>query len=513
MNMAIVALLVGLAGQVRVLPEDIGPKLVGKRIVVEGVFAGSLARNGQQYLLVKLCKQAKLLARDLSVDKLSGNLEIVGDVRLDDNDLVVDIVSIKPLPTDLEQFQAQAQSAGDDPAAWVRVGTWAEQRARRYEIPALAEKAAVAYRTAARLHRRQAGGDPVKLRQLKESLAKDSSLPSFDPVPLEHELLHAEYRRLPKGEADARLTFAGQVRRRLGLPVGAPTTRVDAALGRRYDADPIATFDEQEPAERLRLVRYWEVAILRQALDEMAASGTRNPLALAELAEKDAPDYPEVTQQWLERATEAFDKAPASFAVSQAEALARMLVHREQSPEKASKVLIQWLRARETQLEAEDRAANDEAKRQGRSGVPRNANELFALAGLYLKWLKGPGAAAEAARLSIEALSIEPGLVEAERTLERLGYRKDANGVWVAPGAGSNERASAAVASDAGPLRIGMTAEQVRAVMLQPESRARIVTRGDVVHQWVYRLNQVTIYVFLKEERGQLRVSAVKTQK
>jgi hypothetical protein len=494
---------------VRVEPAEIGKQLVGKRIVVEGVYSGSSRKDGQLVFSIRFCKSVRFRPGNQPIDNLRGNLEITGDVRLAGEDVVVDVVKLRALPDDLEQFnERRSQIAQEDYEAWYRLAKWAEGRSQLYQRTDLAAEAKSAYRVGFAIERKAAKGKPEALEQLAKRIRQLPASLELDNDDLDHEILHARFSTLDRTSPEQLVSFAAELRQHFQIDRGPMPRPLEAPARQQYDADPIGAFQRASEPARRQLIRYWEVGILRAVDNLRFERGEIDALKLAELSAKQMSDYPEVSKHWFDRAVADYEAQPERHSAEQAEALSAAVRTTSRDEERAQQLLLIWLERREGRLLSEERAAEERARRQGLPAPPQNSRERLELAANYLRWVTGPRGAAEAARLLILVATIDPSLTEAESLLRKLGYSKTTEGRWMLRT--GPEHAEGTV--DLTAVRPGMSAAEVLRSLGEPAARARLVTKSSVVHQWVYRLNQRTIYLFLKEPvDGTPRVSSIRT--
>lgn len=487
------SLAVVLVSQVRVEPEALERTYVGQRIAVEDLCSGVLGEGEQRHFRLKRCSNVKFIPKGVYLDNIQGHMvQVTGTVQLQDQNLVVFVDSLVKLPDDLTRYKQQADLIDEnDFPSWYRLSDWALQRANNYQSEAMRERSEVAYRTAVGIQRRLAQGNPDRLHQLRDKIVQDRRITNYDLDSLDHEILRATYQQMQTAEPETLRQFARTVQQRLGgtpdLPPLAPAVR------EQYRQHPNAVFARANPTERARLSRYWQAEILNRALVEQARGKQWTTADLAKAAAEQFPDYPDLLKNWQDDALADFRRDPLTLSREQVAALAAD-VPELQRPQ----IYMTWLLAKEAQLQREEGIAEKKAAAQGVRNV-RDAKARFELAELYQQWLpRNPPAVQRQKQLLTEAVQIDPSFMEAQVKLRQLGETT----VATAP----PRREAEAVGS---AFRIGMRAEDIT---VAPDHKARFVTQGRTVHQWIYRgIGGKTTYLFLETgPSGALTVTDVR---
>lgn len=498
--------------QARVEPEEITAALDGRRIVVQGLYNGQVGTGIQRQLGMTNSNAKFLLGRRFD-QRLTGvqNIEVIGTVRAQGQDVFVDVASVRVLPSDLEEYDLRAKEIRNgDFLAWYELAQWASQRDKRYPGHGLKEKVDETYRRGIQVERRAAAGNPTALRRLTQRTAKELKIKDFDFADIEHEILHAEAAAVDDQSTEKLEDFARRVRDR--LPFGDREEMAPAApeLRRGYDADPIGTFLKASDDERKQLSRYWQVKLLVRAQERKRDLGRIDWLTLGEWADAEMPDYPGIAERWLEKAKE--ESLPKLPSLSRSE-IQRLAVSASRSNEEEGKELrVRWLQAREQALRDSEQRSAATSKAKRRQPLPPNARERLELAKDYVQWFKDdPEMVHKAVELLSEALTIDPTFLAARAALEQLGYVLSPNGEWVTK---ENAPLAALQAKPNGTVGIGMTPDRVLEIKGAPDSRARFVTAHRVIHQWVYHAIDETTHVFFDQTKdGSLRVTSLRQGK
>ena len=499
-------LLVSTLGQLVVEPEEIDESLVGRRIVVDGVYLGTFGEGPSAELRLHHCK-AKFISTAVRLDSVRrGNLEIVGDVRAGGGNIVVDVRSLKELPSDVERYQRQTfKLSNDDYSGWYKLAEWSRDRSQRYKNSELAKLALTAYQTAVTAERTTMSDNPAGLRQLAKRIRHDGILNDFDFDDLEHQILHVELQAKPMAQwtADELSHFAQKVRERLEVTESVARGAAEAHLRQQYDNEPLETYRSASSFVRKQLARYWEVQLLHQIQRLEYATGRRDAFTLAEEAAAQMPEYPAIAQEWTKVGNQALtDEKVQPLSRKELEELAKRLA--AQSPPEAERLRARWLKLQEDLLRLRERDA-----------VQRDAQTRYELANLYLEWLDSADAQQEAVRLFVEALEIDPAFADAEAKLRQLGHQRSSTGKWIR----SDEAANTPDPRARRTLRTGMPAEEVLRILGRPDTKSRMITasrtgRFQSMFQWAYRSGAETTLVFFEESSsGQLRVARIRETK
>lgn len=466
-------------GQLEVDADRISQAHAGKRIVVDGVYSSVLGRGERRQLRLKRCK-AKFLPGAAELGRNPGNLSIVGDVRVENREILVTVVSLRPLPPDSKRF-ARMADAISDANGWYRLAGWARRRAELYQSAGMAEKSNDAYLSGVALERRAAAGDPKALANLLRTIRRDGRVPSFDFTDLDHEVLRAELAAKRDAGPDALQRFAVEVRNHYSLPPVEQLEPLDPSLRARYDKDPLGAFASASGEQRAALARYLEVEVLRAVCRKRFEGPTPDLLAAAKFAETEMPDFKDIADDFYDRWIDEQSATLGTLGKQQVLTLADRIGRRAGDAGAAGKVLIRWLDQREDQFR--------DAEKRGRQPNPRDRNELARYYEQLEESLPEGYAHENMVRLTKEAYEIDPTSRIVEARLSELGLRKNADAEWVPISATRTTRTVA----------IGQRPEQVLQVLGEPDSKAKLVSAGAVTHQWVYRSGKANTYVLFVE--------------
>jgi hypothetical protein len=478
------------------------------RIIVEGVFT-SLTEGGESYRVMHLRKPNVPfnVPRSLLREKApTGNIEVVGVVESPRGKLVVQVEDIKLLPSDEVRFQDKIGAAGDNPDKHFEAAAWAKRRYELYKSEAMAAAERSATKSGFELERKQAKGDPEKLSALKLKLQRRQIVYDYDA--LDHEMMHAEYARIPADDPAALMSFAEKIKERLpgSKEIGAA---VDPRHRIAYDARPLPTYESADTALRQALSRYFYSTVVDKAL---AAAWTKNreaPFDLAEKAKKLAPEYQEIARKWYRDWAKTQEGRLVDLEGDAAEETAATIEKELQDFPRATRLRSEWLDAREVKLRQREREAAEEAGDSRRT--TRDADSWFDLAMRRRKWFKdNPEHEAKVVKLLEEVLSFAPQYSKAEIQLRNLGYTQTTDGRWRRKTDRSMDPRRPA---DARSLAVNMTTAEVLGAVGKPTHQSRIVTAAGASVVWIYSLGGKETLVVFSGPPDALRVSRIRASR
>lgn len=492
-------------------PAAVDRSLVGKRITVEGVYSGQGGAGAGRFVRL-IGGKTPFRVRDVSLGtvRTKMNVRIVGDVRLLQGELVVDMVSWEPLPSDLETYDRRAEKIKDnDYDSWEKLSLWAIDRFQRFGAPGLDKKADLAYRTSIAVQRQSAGKDPAALETLLRRIREQNRLPQYDFSELEHEILRLRGQELlsdPTKDSTAIEEFAERVRGALRGTRGTPPPPLDPASRERYETSPSFIF-AREPERRPQFARFWEVALMEEARRRDAEKNNRDPFDLYERARRDAPDYPEFARQWLQRAVANAKSQLPTLSKQAIDDLSQRAAEGLGDSKIRGELTSSWLAEKERAMRDEEERLKVRARRQGLAAPPGDARARQELAAIYNEWFPDDSSHREkAAALLKEALAIDPQFAPARAQLKGMGYALGTDGKWRREVGGQEVVPNRSATS----FRRGMAADEVVKTNGQPDRKARIVTSAGVTHQWTYQSVGEKVVVFLTESSGgEIRLSEI----
>jgi hypothetical protein len=383
--------------------------------------------------------------------------------------LIFNASSIEELPGDLDRLRQAVAALSprdlDGREAWTR---WAEARAHEYhDDPELLQAARRLIGETIRIEADQpANASPTRQLELAER-ARSRQVPDPEPSALAHGPTRALLREVKSG-ADAE-ALARRVEAL--FPATKPIDRPPADLASweaRYQADPAGTLRQAPAPVRAALDRRLVADVLQVALEKKATEHPNEALNLADQAESQLADRPQVIAQVRRQGLDASDVAGLRLAEVQERA---RLYEQQGAREQARSLLRRWL---------------DHQRSHNLS--PTDAEGRVLLAGQFEDLA---GDRATAAALLLEAWKIDPESREIADAFLRRGFRR-VDGEWVAP-ADAAAKVEGAPADAAAPARAGrdplegLTRDEVRGQLGKPSQIARVATQGQVLEQWIYR--------------------------
>jgi hypothetical protein len=409
----------------------------------------------------------------------------VRGILVRDGDRVVcDVTALDPLPDDLDRLnQGVAALTPRDYESRLRWAHWAERRAKDFDDKALGERAQGVEAEAIRIEAdRPSNGAGDALVALAER-ARGRGIPEPEPSAL----AHRGFRRLiaeaksPQARAELRTRitafFPGAAR---AVADPADLTRWEAA----YANDPAAAYRMAPPDARQTLDRRLWADAAERALTAEAEDDPAQALRLAETAESELPDRPQVAAKLLELGLKAAGADPLKLRQAEVERLARFYREKLHDPQRAQTLLREWLDVR-----------------RRKSLRPTDAEGRINLAAQYDALVNDRETALALLR---EAYKIDPTSKELTEAFLVRGCKKGSNGEWVEPRAqatrspddadGNEAEAPRPAAADR-KLR-GATAEEVRSRLGgRPNRVARTATQGQAIEQWIYYNSNQVLYV------------------
>ena len=481
------------------------------RIVVEGVYSllGDSAGTAYRRMELRICKAPFMTPRSLLSRKSpTGNIEVTGVVEMANGKRVVQVEDFTLLDDDPTRFEQMITAAEGDPEKLYAAAEWAKRRFKLYKSEAM--KAAVRRANEAGLlaERKNAVGDPQKLSALKNKLDQkikqdpDSPPETYDFESLVHEIVRAEFDRVPRDDHAALMNFADFVQRQLpgAKDIG---DAVDPRHRNNYDAKPLATYDGAEAGLRRALERYFYSTLIDKALAASFQKDGAAPFELAETAKKKIPEYREVARRWFRQWAKTQEGRLVDLEAGEASETARIVADELEDFAFAAKLRSDWLDAREAKIRKREKEAAEES---GANRVQRDADAWFELAKQRLAWFKdSPEQEAKAVKTLEDVLSFAPQFNKAELELRNLGYIQSTTG-WRRK---QERERDPKKAGRSRAVAVNMTAAEVLDALGKPTYRSRMVTATGATVVWIYRSSGGDTLVVLTGPAEALRVSKI----
>jgi tetratricopeptide (TPR) repeat protein len=460
--------------------------LVGKEVIVDDRLVYFQEHKGRGYDEITLKRTPALirLPRRLRPAQQPNvkTIRLHGTLGHEGGRWTIDVLSWEGLPSELERLEkAVGALAPGDTEGRIRWGQWAETRGQAYHDDALVGRGRELAVEALRIEAEKPSADkPAHWLALAKS-AKERGIEEPEPSSLVHRAFRELIERARSIEAAAPLPD----RISEFLPASRePRPDAPTAWDAPYRRDPAkayrsASIEARRTLDRRLLADAWQRAF-ELSLKENPAQG----LKLADQADEKLPDRPEIAAGLRLKGINAISGDLGTLRQDEVQALANRLKVDLKDPERARKLLKDWL----------------DDRRSHRLGASDSEGRTL-LAALYESMLNDRRTAAE---LLGEAIAIDPESKTVADAYRRLGYLK-VDGRWMAKRGegGRAEKAQGEAEAPAGRsgelIGRGMTRAQVLTKLGgKPDRVVRTATQGQVLEQWIYqseRRSQVVNFV------------------
>lgn len=382
------------------------------------------------------------------------------------------IKALQAMDDDLTQFESRkSKLRRESPAeAWYALAKWAKDRGTFFNDHGLIARGEAAALEGARVERRTLSAtNPRGLLDLARRLTA-KGLPQSAATELVHEYCVRQVETARKASADERRKGLVDALREITQRLDG-STRAMPVLGQTkfadYKKDPLTTYSEADETDRTELHRYLVIDVQEELLRGELQADNSNGFEVAAKIDELLPERHAWAESLRDKALELRSLDVAALTWTEAKELSRTLRER-QDPKKADQVLESWLALQRRKLTSAD------------------VEGLMELAERYRTELKQKGTAD---RLLIETAKQNPKAAELTARLTELGYRLE-NSEWLTQEE-FNALPTAALerALREGRIVSGMTARHVRQILGQPNSIARVLTRGQVDEYWSFTLS------------------------
>jgi hypothetical protein len=394
--------------------------------------------------------------------------------------LVFEVSAYQPLASDLDRLKAGIKALPETDYqgryAWAR---WAEQRAKAFEDKDLLSLSALVEAEAIHNEAERFTADPVTHWMTLARKARQRNVPEPLPSALAHRAFNArlstaksaEELKALRGDIEAFFPDATKP---------APSDEGREIWMAPYAADPYSTYLKLPPPTRAIFDRRLWAETTQRLFEARAAADPLHALSLADEAETQLPDRPEVAKRLVANGLDRAKEDVGALRQTEVEALAKLYRERLNQPAKAKELLRGWL--------------NDRRKKRL---SPTDAEGRVLLAAQFQALVQDRETAVA---LLQEAWRIDPASQEVPEALLRLGLRK-VEGQWIDP-----SRAKAVSAEESAPgvvdarsSLLGLDPREVRGRLGgKPNQIVYSATQGEVIEQWIYwgpRENQYVNFV------------------
>lgn len=460
--------------------------LRGVEIRVEG----RVSTYGNNIIRFRHCDKVLFRTPEGLLASLKGvkNVEVTGTLTREDGRTEFQVTSVRQLPTDLETFQKRRREVRlDSPEQWSELGEWARRRAAFYDNdPDLLARGEEALLRAIEIRRRNAARTaPEQFLQLAADVRK-LNLPETLYRSLVHEAYWLRWELTQKKTGAVLEALASDIEH--DLPGSAEPLRApDAALRKKYLANPLKIYDVADEPERRALHRMLYSEVVLRQISSRLASDAGNGFEMADLLEQRLPEQRALAESWRDRALAGRAAEVDTLPRKEMLALAEQYRTRNQ-PRQADQIIESWLTLRRRKLQADD------------------IEGLLQLTDEYRTLLKRDDVAD---RILFEVYEANPGATETAERLERRGYRlKD--GRWItAEEFNTRPEGMLERALREGRVEVGMTGAQVRKSVGEPLVIAKAATAGLVTEIWIYGQGNAARLVIRLAKRATQRDLAV----
>jgi len=491
------------ADAVPVEPAELGRRqdLLGREVAVDDHVSYYVPRTGTEpdELQLKRTPITFLVPRRLRPPSAARMIsaQIRGVLKRDGGRVVCEVTELKPVGSDLDRMERGLSSlpAKDFATrkAWAR---WAERRAKDFKDDALLKRARALEGEALRIESdmKRLGVDAPQEWLAMAREARLRHVPEPEPSALGHRALRAKL---------ARSTTAGELQAVIeeitsffkSAPSDQESGRVNLARWEAlYEEDPAAAYRKAPPEVRKALDRRLWADATERFLELQTTGDIAPALDLAERAATTLPEKRDLAGRLIAKAIASARQNLGALRQAEVKALAGVLRDRLKQPGEALEVLRDWLKIQRDRLSDTD------------------AEGPVALAVLYEDLLRDRVTATELLR---KAWRVDPSSKEIAEAFRSRGFRKVQN-EWLEPvqsddgnaAGGAEKKAPPAPAGSQG-LR-GLTPEEVRLKLGGPDRVSYLGTRGQLVEQWIYRIDTKSVcYVNLLHTPGDLKPRVV----
>ena len=463
--------------------------LIGREVLVDDHVAFYVPRTkSADELQLKRTSVTFLVPRRLRPDTTSrmSSVQVRGVLKRDEGRLVCEVSALEPVANDIERLAQSVSSLSakdfETRRSWVR---WAERRAHDFKDEALLKRAKKVEADALRIEadlNRLAVDAPQKWFEMAQD-ARRRQIPEPEPSALAHRALRAK------------LAGASDLATAKALVPAIESFFPDAATDRESTRDNLASWQAayaNDPAGAYRAAplrtrkaldrRLWADAIER-VFENESAHDLPSAITESERAETLLPEKPGLAAKLIDKAARLARQDLGNARLAEVKALAILFRDKLQQPDESLNILREWLKIQSDRLSKTD------------------AEGPLSLANLYDELLQDQVTAMELLR---KAWKIDPNSKEIAEAFRSRGFRK-VKGDWIESATTSAKSVEPAIAAKTG--LVGLAPDEVIARLgTKPEKVNYVATRGQLIEQWIYRLdNKMVRYVNLLHTPGDLK--------
>ncbi len=392
------------------------------------------------------------------------NVEITGELVKENGRLIFKVRSLEKKPDDMDYFITQESRIDrTKPREWIALADWAKQRADFYNDKNLAEKAVSAYESGIKAESRH-----LKSRQTDAlfRLADRAQKYQLDPIlydAFRHEALVLDWQKIQNQKQSKQKSFLTALLKYFPT-AKTPQPKDMPAERKQYLKSQVEVFQQADKLKRLRLVRWFYSQIILDKILENLREGGSNGFEIAAQIAKQLPErkdlVTEYQNQQLQFDFDRIDELPRQYVLDLSQEF-----QRRNNKKKAKQTLTNWIGYRQKKLESNDA--------DGRVQLARDMIELTQ-------------ENEAAAKILLEAWSLNPKSVEAATLLRRLGFMLQKN-KWLNPKEVISFRSDPIrKAIRNGTVTMGMNRAQVNKALGAPTQISRSFSGGQINELWIY---------------------------
>lgn len=397
-------------------------------------------------------------------------VELRGRFKKDGARIVFAVDDVTVIPSYTDQFDSKkAKLRRPTAEEWVELGDWATERARIYDDPELSKRASEAYTSSIETEYQTLKRNEV-LQKRPDPVGRFELAKKFETYKLSDrrrmELVHEGYRiqwqilqRADPPDPESWKTIAEQLRDQLPGAT-TPLKMIAPDLKDTYAQDPDAAYRKASDLVRPQLHRLFYISVLRKILLFDEAADGRDGDRIADRIDQLIPEESVLAESQRRKRMEFRVKNIATATRVEAEKLAAAYRERQED-ETAKRVLAEWIKSHEAHLKVD-----------GLQGLLQLSDE-------YVSLLDDRQSSLE---YLLEASKIDPTFDGVKTRMIAFGYQLR-NGRWIKAEGLPVEPATFETPTQ---ITIGMSSTNLRSLLGQPRSLARVITSNCVTEVWIF---------------------------